>query len=67
MTSEELSSVLEMHDAYLRGAVGGKRADLTGANLRRANLRWANLRWADLTGAIGIDAAPLVAEGGTTS
>ncbi|MHA1342347.1 MAG: pentapeptide repeat-containing protein [Promethearchaeota archaeon] len=50
MKSEELKEVLALHKKWLTDD-GGKRADLTGADLRCANLIGANLRNADLEGA----------------
>ena len=56
MTQKELNAVLADHKKYLLDSTKGKRANLSGANLRgadlsRANLRGANLSWADLSGA----------------
>ena len=48
MTSEEIKDVLDLHQKWINGEDGGKRANLRGANLREADLRWANLRGADL-------------------
>jgi hypothetical protein len=60
-TAEELKVVLSKHALYLRGEVGGERANLQGADLRGADLqradlegaylRDANLQGADLQGA----------------
>lgn len=55
MTTERLKKILEQHKAWLQN-VGGKRADLSGENLRYAHLEGAalcraDLRNADLTGA----------------
>jgi hypothetical protein len=50
-TAEELKSVLSRHALYLRGKVGGERADLQGADLQSADLQDADLRGADLRGA----------------
>ena len=47
MRTEELHEVLEHHKKWLAG-VGGKRANLQGADLRCANLQGANLRDASL-------------------
>lgn len=59
MTPEALSEALELHDKWMRGEDGGKRADfsgadlsgayLYGADLSRANLSRANLSSADLS------------------
>jgi len=61
-----IQNILEKHNKWLRGEVGGeranlsgadlygadlRRADLSGANLRGTNLRKADLREADLYGA----------------
>jgi len=51
MTQEEIAAVLADHVCWLRGE-GGKRADLTGADLTRADLTGAVLTRADLTGAV---------------
>ena len=51
MTATELKTILDAHALYLRGDPSGKRANLSGANLRNADLSYANLRNADLTGA----------------
>jgi hypothetical protein len=55
MKQEELNQILNKHKLWLR-CEGGKRANLSGANLRSAdlsgaNLSGANLRSADLSGA----------------
>jgi hypothetical protein len=50
-TPAELSEILAKHAEWLRGAAGGTRAYLTGADLAGANLTDANLTDADLTGA----------------
>ena len=50
-TPAELSEILAKHAAWLRGAAGGTRANLTDANLTRADLRGAYLTRANLTGA----------------
>ena len=65
-TESELASILNLHKAWIIGEDYGKRADLSGADLRRADLREAdlseadlreanlseaNLRWANLSGA----------------
>jgi hypothetical protein len=51
MKKEKLKEVLELHQKWLNGDDGGKRADLRGADLNGANLRGANLRGANLRGA----------------
>ena len=56
MTSEEIKKVLDLHQKWINGEEGGKRAslcgaDLRGANLSEADLHDANLREADLRGA----------------
>jgi len=51
MTAEQLAEVIAAHLEWLKDATKGRRADLSGANLRWANLREANLRWANLRGA----------------
>lgn len=56
ITMGKLKIVLAKHAAWLNGEDGGKRADLSGANLRDTelsgvNLRNANLRDTDLWGA----------------
>ena len=60
-TQEELNTILEKHEEWLRDETGGERAnlsgadlygaDLSGANLSGANLSRANLSWANLSGA----------------
>ena len=59
MTKERLAEILTKHRAWLNDEEGGKRAnlsgadlyggDLSGANLRGADLSRANLNWADLS------------------
>ena len=54
MDEQELKNILDKHFKWLRGENGGKRAnlsraDLSGANLSRANLFGANLSRADLS------------------
>ena len=48
MDKQELKNILDKHLKWLRGENGGKRANLSGANLFGANLFWANLSRADL-------------------
>ena len=50
MKPEELSTILADHHEWLRGE-GGKKPNLSGADLEKANLRGANLRGANLRGA----------------
>ena len=50
MTPEEIKEVLVAHEKWLSGE-GGRRANLSGANLFRADLSGANLSWANLSGA----------------
>ena len=50
-TESELASILNLHKAWIIGEDYGKRADLSGADLRRANLSWADLSRANLRGA----------------
>ena len=47
MTESDIKKTLEEHICWLNDE-GGRRADLSEANLRRANLRRANLSGADL-------------------
>ena len=47
MNKDELISVLEAHSKWVLGE-GGRRANLSWANLSRADLRGANLSWANL-------------------
>ncbi|ERK65016.1 hypothetical protein HMPREF1545_00155, partial [Oscillibacter sp. KLE 1728] len=49
MDEQELKNILDKHFKWLRGENGGKRADLSGANLSRANLFGANLSRANLS------------------
>lgn len=49
MTQEELNIVLEKHKKWLKNEEGGRRADLSSANLRSADLSRADLRSADLS------------------
>ena len=50
-TPDELAEILNRHRAWLREEKDGRRADLSGANLRGADLSDANLRGANLRGA----------------
>jgi hypothetical protein len=45
----DLKEILRKHSLWLKGEVGGVRADLSGADLSSANLSSANLSGADLT------------------
>ena len=47
ISQEELHKILKEHELWLKGE-GGKRADLSYANLRCVNLRCADLRYANL-------------------
>ena len=47
-TESELASILNLHKAWIIGEDYGKRADLSGADLREADLSWADLSVADL-------------------
>ena len=47
---EKLKEILAAHALWVRGAVGGSRADLSGADLRSANLSGTNLGSANLSG-----------------
>ena len=49
ITPDELKAILDAHARWMRGEEGGKRADLSRANLSRANLSRANLSGADLS------------------
>ena len=51
MDKQELKNILDKHLKWLRGENGGKRADLSGANLSGANLSRADLFGANLFGA----------------
>ena len=51
MDKQKLKNIMDKHLKWLRGKNGGKRADLSGADLSRANLSWADLSGADLSGA----------------
>jgi len=48
MNQKELQTILKLHQKWLEDDPKGKRADLSGANLRRADLSDADLRRADL-------------------
>ena len=51
ISSEELDTVIRLHQLYVDGDSTGVRADLEGADLREAYLDGANLRGAKLRGA----------------
>ena len=42
MNKDELKSILEQHESWIK-SIGGKRADLQGADLRDANLDYSCL------------------------
>ena len=50
-TTEELQTILDLHQKWLYNEEEGKRADLRGANMSLADMRGTNLRGADLSGA----------------
>lgn len=49
MTESELKEVLCLHKMWLDGEAGGKRANLSNANLHGADLSYTNLRDANLS------------------
>ena len=51
LPEKKLAEILAAHTLYLDHKKGGRRADLSGADLRETNLSGADLRWADLRGA----------------
>ena len=51
MDAKLLTEILEFHGKWLKSIDGGKRANLSWANLSRANLSGANLSRANLSGA----------------
>jgi hypothetical protein len=51
ITKSELESIINAHKLWAEGKDGGKRANLSSADLRGANLRGANLGGADLSSA----------------
>ena len=51
MEQAVLNEIIKKHSYWLKGLECGKRADLSGADLRRADLSEANLSRADLRGA----------------
>ena len=48
MTQCDLNTIIQLHEKWLRGEPGGKKADLRSANLRYADLHNADLRYANL-------------------
>lgn len=50
INSRQLKYILDAHERFLRSKRGGKRADLSGADLSRTKLRYADLSGADLCG-----------------
>ena len=48
MEQEELNGVLRRHEAWLKGKLGGERADLGGADLHHARLHGTDLQHAIL-------------------
>ena len=48
MKANELKKILELHAKWINGEEGGKRADLSHADLSDADLRGADLSHADL-------------------
>ena len=48
ITADKLKEILRLHALWAEGAEGGKRADLSEADLRGADLRGADLSRADL-------------------
>ena len=54
MTKERLAEILAKNRAWLNDEEGGKRANLSGDDLRGADLSGADLRGADLSGAKGL-------------
>lgn len=51
ISDTKLKAIIDKHAKWLRGADGGERASLYGADLRGADLRGADLYGADLYGA----------------
>ena len=51
LMNDELKNILEKHEKWLNGEVGGEQADLYGADLSNIDLRGTDLRGADLRGA----------------
>ena len=49
MTQCDLNTIIQLHEKWLRGEPGGKKANLRYADLSYADLRGANLRYADLS------------------
>ena len=51
MTQCDLNTIIQLHEKWLRGEPGGKKANLRYADLSYADLRSADLSGADLRGA----------------
>lgn len=51
MKQEELQKILDAHNKWIKGEVGGVRADLRSADLSDADLSGADLSGANLSGA----------------
>ena len=51
MNKMKLTAILELHIKWVRGDIGGEKANLYGAILSYADLRSANLSYADLRSA----------------
>jgi len=51
VNDEQLKEIIKLHGLWLMDDAKGKRADLSGADLRGADLSGADLRGADLSGA----------------
>jgi uncharacterized protein YjbI with pentapeptide repeats len=51
ISAEELEKILELHGKWLSGKKGGKKADLSGTDLKKINLSGADLRGIKLSGA----------------
>ena len=48
MTQCDLNTIIQLHEKWLRGELGGKKADLSGADLSGADLSGADLRGANV-------------------
>ena len=42
MTQCDLNTIIQLHEKWLRGELGGKKADLSGADLRGANVDFSS-------------------------